>query len=383
MGEVEAPIWFKEAFSLIWQDLSDIRQNIKAVKQCEVECKKNSSEIIQLKVNISKLEEQNQDLQKQITRLDLQDRKNNLLIPETCPNENTEGTAQRFLKDNLKISNPEGVSYEVVYRIGKPPHLIPTTVKQPRVLMVKFKHFEDKQKSWQARHNLRGTKFSLSEDLPTAMQQRRRIMLPYYLLARKRTHLGKYSLVQDYLLLNGKKYTLNDIDQLPSELQKKKLYQKHFTTTDGVAFYGKECFLSNFHMCRFEEGGKVFDSVEKYFQFKKALYFKDEPSAQAILEAKSPAKALALSYQIKDFDRESWDMVAKQFMYNGCALKFTQNPLLAEQLKNMKGTLVEANPNETLFSCGLSLTDAKLEDKSQWRGKNLLGDILSEIRDTL
>ena len=267
--------------------------------------------------------------------------------------------------------------------MGKPPHLLLAPVKNLRVIMVKLKNFKDKQKLWQSKHNLRGTKFSLSEDLPSAMQQRRRTMLPYFLLARKIKHLGKCSLVQDYRLLNGRKYTQNDVDKLPAEWQKKRIYQRDLTTTEGMAFYGKECFLSNFHMCKFEEGGKVFDNVEKYYQFKKALYFKDEASAQLIFDAKSPAKALALGHQIRDFDKQSWEMVAKQIMYNGCALKFTQNPSLAEQLKNINGVMVEANPNETFFSCGLSLADPKIEDKSKWRGKNLLGDILGELRDTL
>ena len=102
-------------------------------------------------------------------------------------------------------------------------------------------------------------------------------------------------------------------------------------------------------MCKFEGGGKVFDNVEKYYQFRKALYFKDETSAQLIFDAKSPAKVLAFGHQIRDFDKQSWKMVAKHIMYNGCALKFTQNPNLAEQLKNIKGVLVEANPNETFF----------------------------------
>ena len=70
-------------------------------------------------------------------------------------------------------------------------------------------------------------------------------------------------------------------------------------------------------------------------------------------------------------------------MYKACAMKFNQNPKLAEQLKNTKGILIEANVKETFFSCGLKITDPRIEDHHLWKGKNVLGDILCEIRETL
>ena len=75
--------------------------------------------------------------------------------------------------------------------------------------------------------------------------------------------------------------------------------------------------------------------------------------------------------------------VAKQVMYKGCALKFHQNKALAERLTAIKGKIIEANPKDTYFSCGLPLKDKHIEDQSKWKGKNVLGDILRDIRDGL
>ena len=78
-----------------------------------------------------------------------------------------------------------------------------------------------------------------------------------------------------------------------------------------------------------------------------------------------------------------WRNVARRVMYKGCALKFDQNEDLAKRLTAVKGRIVEANPKDTYFSCGLALTDRTIEDQARWRGDNLLGDILCEIRQVI
>ena len=236
---------------------------------------------------------------------------------------------------------------------------------------------------WSARRQLKGSKLIFSEDLPPTMQQRRKIMLPYYLAARKLSHLGKCALVQDCLLLNGKKYSTNEIEQLPPEIKHNNKGQKTLNKLDGVAFYSGNCFMSNFYPSSFVEEGQTFTSVEKYFQYKKATYFNDKATAQQILRSSSPIKALALSKNIKDFDSHMWKMVERQTMYKGCALKFHQNKNLADLLKCVQGRIVEANPKDTVFSCGLAITDPNLEDPTKWKGTNLLGDILCDVRNSL
>ena len=45
--------------------------------------------------------------------------------------------------------------------------------------------------------------------------------------------------------------------------------------------------------------------------------------------------------------------------------------------------LVEASPRDRLWGIGLGATNPKAQDQSQWRGKNLLGKTLTEVRDKL
>ena len=70
-------------------------------------------------------------------------------------------------------------------------------------------------------------------------------------------------------------------------------------------------------------------------------------------------------------------------MKKACMLKFSQNPELRDKLLGTQGKLVEANMHDKFFSCGLALEDPKIVEESRWEGQNILGSILSDIRDTL
>ena len=145
---------------------------------------------------------------------------------------------------------------------------------------------------------------------------------------------------------------MDTLDSLPHGLNTAnhgRCSEKRLQYCDGMVFFGRDSFLSNFHPCRIEEGNLTFLTVEHYFQYKKALYFQDERTASAIYKARSPAQAKALSYQIKDFDLELWKSVASQNMLKACTKKFQQNDELGQKLKETTGILVEANPKDTFF----------------------------------
>ena len=249
--------------------------------------------------------------------------------------------------------------------------------------MVKFEEKSQCEKAWKAKSGLKGTKIILCEDLPSSMIDNRKVLLPYFHAARRSEKVKKCSLQRDCLVIDSQKYYANDIDKIPQDLAPHTPYERQMTTTEGTAFFGKRSFMSNFFPCQFKENHITFDNVEKYYQYKKALYFQDTLSAEQILKAKTPRKAKSLGHQIKHFDEDMWRTVQRQTMFTGCALKFKQNPQLTMLLKTTKGLIVEANPHEKFFSCGLSISDKKIEDYSQWPGENALGQILCDLRESL
>ena len=43
----------------------------------------------------------------------------------------------------------------------------------------------------------------------------------------------------------------------------------------------------------------------------------------------------------------------------------------------------EANPHDTFFGIGLHLNDKRVTEAKNWRGKNIMGQILEEVRACL
>lgn len=72
-------------------------------------------------------------------------------------------------------------------------------------------------------------------------------------------------------------------------------------------------------------------------------------------------------------------------MYNPLPFfQFSQNEELKQQLLcTHPKTLVEASPYDQIWGIGLSEDDPKAWNKLTWRGKNLLGEILTTVRERL
>lgn len=64
--------------------------------------------------------------------------------------------------------------------------------------------------------------------------------------------------------------------------------------------------------------------------------------------------------------------------------QFSQNEDLKEQLfSTFPKTLVEASPLDNIWGIGLARDDRRAWNKLSWKGQNLLGEILTKVRDKL
>ena len=391
MVKEKAPDWFSLAFDFILSELSCIKTNAQTLTKCAIECEQNKKQITSLTQRVQVLETENKNLTEQIVNLENYGCRTNLIfkgIPEKGPSENTKQLIINFMENNLGIDNANSIVFSAVHRLGKPPHLLPKAQHRPRDVLVKFVSLSDTNNTWSKRLSLKNTNFFLSEDYSAAVQQRRRILKPYLTEAKKSYSVEKCVLVGDKLIVDGKAFTVDTVKAVKftgvhvTESQAEENIRQ-LSEIEAVAFFRKKCFLSNFYTSPFEDGGKTFSTVEHFYQFKKATYFHDTSTAAAILGAKTPDKSKALGYLVKDYEEELWHKVAPQVMFNGCLKKFRQFPQLAESLKKLKGGIIEANQKDVFFSCGLPLHSPYIIDKAKWPGKNILGNILCQVRDTL
>ena len=130
--------------------------------------------------------------------------------------------------------------------------------------------------------------------------------------------------------------------------------------------------------------GKIFSCAEQYMMYCKALLFGDTETAEHIMRTPTPREMQALGRRVFGFAQKIWDEKCEKFVYEGNCLKFRQNPKHREELFKTAGTtLVEASPIDRIWGIGLNEEIAKVTSPEKWQGKNLLGKILTRVRDDL
>lgn len=127
-----------------------------------------------------------------------------------------------------------------------------------------------------------------------------------------------------------------------------------------------------------------YSHAEKYMMASKARFFGDHQTLRKIMSSNSPREQKSLGRQVANFDEGRWNMVARAAVYKGNHAKFTQNPDLKEKLLATKGTtLVESSPYDQIWGVGLAESDSRILDRKTWRGKNWLGEVLTNLREDL
>jgi ribA/ribD-fused uncharacterized protein len=141
------------------------------------------------------------------------------------------------------------------------------------------------------------------------------------------------------------------------------------------------CF-SQWYPAQFVIDGVLYPTAEHYMMAQKAELFNDTETLALILNAPTPAAAKALGRQVRGFDDARW--LAQRFavVVRANQAKFAQNPELDEVLKKTgSAIIVEASPVDRIWGIGLAKADAQANDPNQWRGLNLLGFALMQVRD--
>jgi ribA/ribD-fused uncharacterized protein len=155
-------------------------------------------------------------------------------------------------------------------------------------------------------------------------------------------------------------------------------------TARHTFFFHADSPFSQWHPARFVVDGLAFQCAEQFMMHGKAMLFGDREIADQILAAASPRAHKTLGRKVRGFDDAIWVARREAIVLDGNRAKFTQNPPLLAVLLATAGTeLVEASPTDRVWGAGLAADDPRIDDPAQWRGKNLLGRILTRLRDQL
>lgn len=142
--------------------------------------------------------------------------------------------------------------------------------------------------------------------------------------------------------------------------------------------------LSQWWPCIFNHDNVGYFSAEHYMMAEKARLFNDLSTLEKILGSRSPALAKKVGREVQNFDQEKWEQNRFEIVKRGNFLKFDQNKGLKNYLLSTNNRiLVEASPVDALWGIGLAKDDPQAQNPFQWKGLNLLGFALMEVRDML
>ena len=146
---------------------------------------------------------------------------------------------------------------------------------------------------------------------------------------------------------------------------------------------GKFCF-SQWFESPFIVENITYKTAEHWMMAQKALLFGDNINFQKIISCEKPGEAKEIGRQVIGFDEQTWNDNRFEIVKRGNIHKFNQYPKFAEYLlKTHNRILVEASPVDTIWGIGLSQDNNEIENIYAWRGQNLLGFTLMEVRDFL
>lgn len=127
-----------------------------------------------------------------------------------------------------------------------------------------------------------------------------------------------------------------------------------------------------------------FNCVEQYMMYKKAEVAGDIESMAAVMATPMPNEQKAIGRRITGYDDEVWAAVRYEIVKDAIRAKFTQIPDLREQLlASGNKHIVEASPYDVVWGIGLGEDDPLRLDEKNWRGENLLGKCIMDVRDEL
>ena len=146
----------------------------------------------------------------------------------------------------------------------------------------------------------------------------------------------------------------------------------------------ENAYLSNWSFSDFEMNGFRYSSMEQYMMHQKALTFGDTEIAEKIMAASDFGGIKALGRQVHNYDDRIWNGIRQIVIYEGLLEKFRQNPDLKEQLLNTGDALLaECAFNDRVWAIGLTMQDENRLNMAKWRGQNLLGFALMQVRAKL
>ena len=274
-------------------------------------------------------------------------------------------------------NNPDQVSEAMKIEISYCSRFGRYRPNSSRPISVTFQRREDKEQLLMNRRNLLP---GVNEEYPIQIKRARDRLRPVFKMIKSKPNFkDKCKLQGDKLVVDGTKYTVDTLGNLPLELAAYQAAEKR--DDKALVFHGEWSPCSNFHPSPFTIDGIEFKSVEHYKQYEKSLLFRDSVMANNILKSETPLDAKRLRYNISEFNIQRWINEGYDLCVKGIREKFLQNAPLKEMLKGTSSLILAEASKDKTWGTGVALRDPKVLCISKWENKGWLSKILINIQE--
>lgn len=293
-------------------------------------------------------------------------------------NENCKDTAVDFLKKLVPEVKANDLSN--AYRMGK----TGGDGEVNRALFIKFHDGDMKTKVMKKKSHLYKNKNldlksvfcndDLSEDCRVVRQEMREIAR----FARGNGYTDA-KVSGDKLHIQGRTYADDELHLLPHSLKLESIRTRQIR--NGIGFFSKHSFLSNFHPAPVVINGQSFISSEQAYQFSKAMACNRDNIAESIKARIDPKKMK------KDGDKvdttPEWESRKEEVMRCILTGKFSQNAELQRKLHETGDTKLYECSTNRFWGTGWRLEAPQWQNSTNFPGANTLGKLLMEVRSIL
>ena len=269
----------KTALKPIQESIDNIQKSSDLILQQESRIKQLTVENEQLLSEVKQVRCELKEFKERLLGLENKSLECNLIFRgvEEPLNETSESLKERLywiLADTIDNPNPaerlsaaKGCSIHYCRRLGKPN---PT---RPRPISVEFDRRVDADIVYDSRFYLTKAVF-IDREFNLETEKCRRTLRPILCAAKQKSEYRYKSRLEGAkLVIDCKRYGVNDLDRLPDSLQPFEVSTK--ANEEMLGFFGELCPFSNFYPINFTFNGATYHSSEQFIQHQKALYCND------------------------------------------------------------------------------------------------------------
>ena len=199
-------------------------------------------EVAELKKWCRKLQTETVSVQSQANSMETYSRRDNIIIYGIKEPDNESAflcqkAVRQLFVDQLKFTDAEAAAVPFVKC-----HRLYDRRATRKPIIVRFQKFSDRERVWSKKSIITDKFVRLGEDFPKQISYNRRKLFPVFKKARNTMDKKLVTLKADNLIINGKKYTVDTLDQLTGELCMKTFSER---SNDKVLVMGG--IYSNFH----------------------------------------------------------------------------------------------------------------------------------------